>query len=293
MNILEKCQAYEHKTFDDAAALYLAEFTGKCKERQEYALRQVLKYIGDVPLLEICDETLWEFKNDRLKQVMPGTVHKEIGTVRTVLNKAARDYGWVPFIPLIQGVPGPRQQSYPLTRAEERRLLHKLRSDVRLICLFVLNTGVLRNEIYRIRWDKEGHMNGVEYFSLESLDGGQPHPVILNCVARRVVRQMAGRDPEFVFPYRDISKPIDKAWVKAGLPGHKLVRKGVNNLRYTIANRLRLAGATDQEREAMFGLRNSDREHQYAVLDFQRLAELAEATITVEEPNLPVYYQAQ
>lgn len=293
MNILEKCQAYKHKTFDDAAALYLAEFTGKCKVRQEYALRQVLKYIGDVPLLEMCDEALWEFKNDRLKQVMPGTVDKEIRTVRTVLNKAARDYGWIPFIPLIQSVPGPRRQSYPLTRVEERRLLHKLRGDVRLICLFVLNTGVLRNEIFRIRWDKEGDMNGIEYFSLESSDGGRSRPVILNGVAQRVVRQMDGRDLEFVFPYRDVSPPINKAWVKAGLPDHKLVRKGVNNLRYTFANRLRLAGATDQEREAMLGLRNSDREHQYAVLDFQRLAELAEATITVEEPNLPLYYQAQ
>ena len=37
MNALEKYKAYEHKTFADAAELYLAEFDGKCRRRQEYA----------------------------------------------------------------------------------------------------------------------------------------------------------------------------------------------------------------------------------------------------------------
>ena len=292
MNALEKFKAFEHKTFGDAAALYAAELSGPGRERQIYALRAVLPYIEDVPLMELTDESLWEYKNQRLKEVMPGTVQKEIVTVRTVLNRAARDYGWLPYVPIIQNVPGPRRKSYPLTRPQERKLLRHLRGNVRRICLFVLNTGVLRSEVFELRWENEKEINGIEYFLMKRAGNGQVRPIVLNSVAKRVVKQMEGANDELVFPIRDVAKAINRAWVKAGLPDHKLIRKGINNLRYTFANRLRLAGATDQEREAMLGLNAHGREQQYAVLDFERLAKLAEATITVEEPDLPVYYQA-
>lgn len=60
MNALERFKAYEHKTFGNAAALYVKEFEGKCKRRQEYALNPVLTYIEDIPLLDMCDSALVE-----------------------------------------------------------------------------------------------------------------------------------------------------------------------------------------------------------------------------------------
>ena len=103
---------------------------------------------------------------------------------------------------------------------------------------------------------------------------------------------MKDNDSAFVFPRNPVGKTLNVAWVKAGLPNHKLIRKGINNLRYTYGNRLRLAGATDQEREALLGLKYADREIQYAVLNLEHLSALAEATITVEEPDLPIYFQS-
>ena len=55
MNAMERFKAYEHKTFGDAAELYLAEFDGKCKDRQVYALRQALRFIEDTPLIDVDD----------------------------------------------------------------------------------------------------------------------------------------------------------------------------------------------------------------------------------------------
>jgi len=46
MNALERFKAYEHKTFGDAAELYLAEFDGKCKERQVFALGKDPSMVG-------------------------------------------------------------------------------------------------------------------------------------------------------------------------------------------------------------------------------------------------------
>ena len=84
MNIFEKFKEYEHKTLGDAAALYLAESTAKNKVRQEQALRSVLRFVGDTCISEIDDDSLWEYKQERSRQVMVGTINKEISVVSTV-----------------------------------------------------------------------------------------------------------------------------------------------------------------------------------------------------------------
>ena len=102
---------------------------------------------------------------------------------------------------------------------------------------------------------------------------------------------MDANGTDVVFALRSVSKPINKAWVKAGLPDHPFIRKGINNFRHTYAHRLRLAGASETECETLLGLRYGKRERQYSVVDLKRLEDLAELTITVKEPDLPVYLQ--
>ena len=96
---------------------------------------------------------------------------------------------------------------------------------------------------------------------------------------------------DFVFPKRDVSVAIRKAWINAGLPNHQLIRKGISNFRLTYKHRLQLAGASNDERDTLLGLRYWRREQECAVVDLERLEELAEKTISVKEPDLPVYYQ--
>ncbi len=52
-------------------------------------------------------------------------------------------------------------------------------------------------------------------------------------------------------------------------------------------------GATIDERDTLLGRRYWRREQNYSIVDPKRLAELAEKTITVKEPDLPVYFQTQ
>lgn len=291
MSALDKYKAYEHKTFGDAAALYLAEFEGKCKERQEYALKPILAYIADTPLLEIDDESFWQYKQDRCLEVLAGTVNKELTVAKTVLNKAARDWRWIPAVPIIRKVTGPARQSYPLTHVEQRKLIHQIHGYLRKICLFALNTGVRREELFTLKWDDEQKKGGVHYFALRESASHRVRPVVLNSVARKIVQQMDGNGTDIVFARRSVSKLINKAWIKAGLPDHRFIRKGINNFRHTYAHRLRLAGASETECETLLGLRYGKRERQYSAVGLKRLEDLAELTITVKEPDLPVYLQ--
>ena len=293
MNTMQKYEQYQHKTFVDAAALYLAEFTAKNKNRQDQALRVVLRFIGDIPIGEIDDDSLWEYKQERGRKVMVGTVNKEISVVSTVLNKTVKVWGWMPSVPYIRKVSGPTKQSYPLTRAEERKLLRQLKGDVRKISIFALNTGVRRQDIYRVKWKQEHEQNGIEFFSLPDSGGNRYRPVILNHEARRIVRQMEGRDPDFVFPNRSVQKAIMKAWVAAGLPDHPLIRQGICNFRLTFERRLRLAGANEEEVDTLLGLRYWIREERHAIVDLRRLDELVSLSMFVKDPDLPVYFVPQ
>lgn len=291
MDILERFKAYEHKTFGDAAALYQEEFKGKNKDRLDYALRPVLEYIADVRLMDLDDDALWEYKQERSREVMAGTVAVELGAVSRVLNKAAKDWRWLPWVAVIHKVKGKKKNPYPLTRKEERKLLYRLKGDVKLISLFALNTGVRRREVFELKWTQEHEKGGIELFEFPESEGNRYRPIVLNSAAKKVVQQMEGRDPDFVFPKRDVAAPIRKAWIKAGLPNHPLIQKGISNFRLTYKHRLGLAGANHDERDTLLGLRYWRREQECAVVDLKRLEELAEKTISVKEPDLPVYYQ--
>ncbi len=291
MRALEKYTAYAHKTFGDAAALYLEEFKGKDKRRQVDALRCVSKYIEDIPLLDIDDDALWEYKQERSRQVMAGTITKELTVISTVLNKAAKDWRWIPWVAVIHKVNGKKKYSYPLTRREERKLLYRLKRDMRLISQFALNTGIGREDIFKLKWSQEHDEKGIDFFAFPESDEIRVRPIVLNSISRKVVQKMVERDPDYVFPKRDVAKPIRKAWIEAGLPTDPMIRKGYCNYRLTYKHRLELAGATDDERDTLLGRRYWSREQNYSIVDFKRLAELAEKTISVEEPDMPVYYQ--
>ena len=293
MHTLERYKDYEHKTLRDAAALYLAESTAKNKTRQEQALRSVLRFAGDIRLGEIDDDSLWEYKQERSRQVMVGTINKEISVVSTVLNKAVKDWGWMPSVPYIRKIKGPTKRAYPLTRPEQRKLIRRLKGDVRKISMFVLNTGLRRQEVFRLKWKQEHEQNGIEYFALPDAGGHRYRPVVLNYEARRIVRQMVGRDEDYVFPQRSVQRPIMLAWVKAGLPDHPLIKKGISNFRLTFERRLRAAGASEEEVDTLLGLRYWRREERHAIVDLKRLAELTEMTAFVKDPDLPIYHPMQ
>ncbi len=242
VGMLDRFDQFEDKTFGDACKQYLSEFEGKCKRRQEYALEPVLEYIADLPLIDVDDLALAQYKHERRQQVMTGTVNKELTTVTAVLNKAAKVWRWIPSAPKIQRVKGPTRKPYPITWPEQASLFGNMKDYLRKICVFAVNTGVRRAEIFKLKWNDRREINGVDLFILRETKNGQDRPVIMNRLARRSVNSMQGDSETTVFPRISVSKPFNKAWIKAGLPDEPLIRKGIHNLRHTCGLRLRNAG---------------------------------------------------
>ncbi|MEM9401567.1 MAG: hypothetical protein AAGA44_03635 [Pseudomonadota bacterium] len=289
MNALERFLQFQHKTFGDAAALYLAEFDGKCKSRQVHALDKVLPYVAEVKLIEFEDSALDAYRESRLQSAMAGTVNKEISTVVTILNKAAKHWRWIPYPPHISTVTGPCKRAYPLSWEEQAKLLYRLTPRLRRICEFVLNTGVTRAELFSLRWEDGREKDGVEYYVLKSSYHGRHRPVVLNTVSREILDQLDSEQSEFLFPQISLNKTLRDAWIKAGLPNNHLVKKGLDNLRVTYGVRLKGAGATDDEYDYLMGRQYRKLSKSNSVIDLRRLEELAEGITKVSEPDLGIF----
>ena len=286
--------AYKH--FEEAAARYLREFDGKDKRRQALALESVIPYIGTTPLIDVNDGALEQFKEDRSqgrgafsRPAMAGTVNKELTVVTTVLNRACRDWDWLPRTPRIRRVKGAVRTAYPLTWEEQDRLFKALPTTWERGCaLFAVNTGVRKAELFGLRWADMLPVPELNtfVFILRGTKNGQDRAVICNSLARQAVGKFRANGSEFVFPsrwhgnaggrIRQSGKIWAKAWVDAGLPSEPLIRKGIHNLRHTFGHRLRAAGVPEEDRAALLGHNNASLVQHYAMPDIERLSEMAE-----------------
>ena len=283
MGMLDRFEKFADKTFNDAAAMYLSEFEGKCRTRQEYALQHIQPYIGQLKLIDVDDQALVEYKAARKQEAMVGTINKEISTATAVLNKACKVWRWIPSAPKLQRVKGDHKKPYPLSWKEQIEVFKRLCGDLQKIVLFAVNTGVRREEIFKLRWEDERNIDGAMVFILRDTKNGQDRPVILNAIARRIVGYMRDghnekglKHPEFVFWPMTVSKVFNLAWVEAGLPDTKLVKKGIHNLRHTFGYRLRQAGVAGEDRDSLLGHHNRSLTQHYAAPDIKRLAGLVE-----------------
>lgn len=323
-SIYERFERHADRTFAEAATRYLAEYQGKDKSRAANSIFALAPYIGHLRLIDVDDEALLQFKEDRRlgkgsfeRPAMVGTINKDLTQVVTVLSKACRVWRWLPSVPKLEHVRGPVRQPYPLTWEEQDRLFQHLPTgwDVGA-ALFAVNTGVRREELFGLRWkdrrwvpeldvkNADGTVRERMYVFVlhgESVKNGESRAVICNSVARRAVayQQKVQEEhgwSEWVFPsrakqnehgkVRNTGKVWDNAWKLARLPVDKYVKRGIHNLRHTFAHRLRAAGVPQEDRNALLGHARTNLAEHYATPDIERLLAHAEKVTARRETTL-------
>lgn len=255
-----------------------------------------MPYIGHLTLNDVDDEALLQFKEDRRdgkgafeRASMAGTVNKELTVVVTILNRACRDWRWIPSVPRIRHIKGAVRQAYPLTWQEQERLFACLPDHWALgAACFAVNTGVRKGELFGLKWSDMVPVPELEtfVFILRDTKNGEDRAVICNSIARRAVNYQRGNGSRYVFPSRraqNVGSQVKacnavwrRAWEKAGLPEGHLVRKGIHNLRHTFAQRLRAADVPVEDRDALLGHSKASLSQHYALPDIERLQGMAE-----------------
>jgi integrase len=153
------------------------------------------------------------------------------------------------------------------------------------MALFAVNTGLRDSNVCGLEWTWEVAVpelgRSVFVIPPEAFKTKRPHVVILNDVAWSIINAQRGLHPIWVFPFRGrrIDRMNNNGWHQArrqaGLP---LVR--VHDLRHSFGARLRAAGVSAEDREALLGHAIHSMAGHYASPDVGRL--LAQANLIID-----------
>ena len=297
-------------TFEEAALRYLTEIAHKSSaDTFAMHLDKLFPFIGHLPVAHVHDGTILPFvEHERKRGLAPKSINNALGIVATVLNRAARVWRDADGRPWLMQAParisrlsvkGAQARPYPLSWAEQDRLIKALPRHVADAVLFAVNTGCREQEVCQLRWDWEVALpdmkTSVFILPASITKTSTERVVVLNTIARRVIESRRGKHKNHVFTYRGnaIGKLNNSAWKRAwrlvGLPTEKGILKGVHNLRHTFGKRLRSAGVPLETRKALLGHANGDITTHYSAAELQELINAVEAIVNQnrrETPNL-------
>jgi integrase len=290
-------KAHARPTFTDCAARYVAQSRGKRSiDVIKWHVTLLQSYVGDLEPRQVHDQTLETFVKARLADgASATTINRSLEVVRTILNRAARSYRdadgrpWLEAMPpLITMLPESPRSPYPITWKEQDTLFRKLSARLSRMALFAVNTGLRDSNVCGLEWTWEVAVpelgRSVFVIPPEAFKTKRPHVVILNDVAWSIVEAQRSLYPIWVFPFRGrrINTMNNNGWQRArrdaGLP---LVR--VHDLRHSFACRLRAAGVSAEDREALLGHANYSMAGHYASADVARL--LRQANLLLERSS--------
>jgi integrase len=253
------------RTFRLAATKYLNETEKKSLSKDAWALERIDSFIGDLYLEQVHMGTLRPYiDHGREMGWKNRTINMPMEVVRRILNLAASEWldenglTWIQSPPKIRLLPrDDARDPYPLTWGEQDALFNSLPLHLRRMCLFAVNTGCRDQEVCGLRWDYEVEVPELEtsifIIPKERVKNRQDRLVVLNSTARRVIEELRGHHPVWVFTYE--GKPL----TTMNTTTWKAVRKRVglpvriHDLKHTFGRRLRAAGVSFEDRQDLLG----------------------------------------
>ena len=224
-----------------------------------------------------------------MKSASNRTINIALQRVVRVLNVCHRKWRdeqkrpWLDAVPLItmQDEQKTARCPYPMSWEEQRVLFRELPDYLHKMALYKVNTGCREQEVCKLRWEwevvvpelntsvfiipadfggRDGEKSGVK--------NGEDRVVVLNDVARSVIDVQRGLHGTYVFPFegRALHRMNDTAWKNArrrtvekwreefGTEPHEgFVRIRVHDLKHTFGRRLKAAGVSFEDRQALLG----------------------------------------
>ncbi|HHT9772185.1 TPA: tyrosine-type recombinase/integrase [Legionella pneumophila] len=278
------------RTFKEAATKFLIENQHKRSISDDAGrLREVVKYIGDLPIEAIHIGSLQSFIEGRRKdEVSTRTINHGLMIVRRILNLAASEWmdefglTWLNSAPKIKLLPEPDlRKPYPLSWDEQHKLFEQLPEHLKNMALFAVNTGCRDREICELRWDWEIQIPELPHIIVfivpgELVKNGEERLIVCNETVREVIEGERGKHPTHVFSFkgRSLSRMLSTGWRQAREKA-KLPEVRVHDLKHTFGRRLRAAGVSFEDRQDLLGHRSGRITTHYSSAELQSLYQAA------------------
>ncbi|KTD02770.1 tyrosine-type recombinase/integrase [Fluoribacter gormanii] len=278
------------RTFKEAATKFLMENQHKRSISDDAGrLREVVKYIGDLPIEAIHIGSLQSFIEGRRKdKVSTRTINHGLMIVRRILNLAASEWmdefglTWLNSAPKIKLLPEPDlRKPYPLSWDEQHKLFQQLPEHLKNMALFAVNTGCRDREICELRWDWEIQIPELPHIIVfivpgELVKNGEERLIVCNETVREVIEGQRGKHSTHVFSFkgRPLSRMLSTGWRQAREKA-KLPEVRVHDLKHTFGRRLRAAGVSFEDRQDLLGHRSGRITTHYSSAELQSLYQAA------------------
>jgi integrase len=249
-------------SFKEMVGLYLRDYaTGTLSASSLARDREILTRLADtfggLLLKDLTGHRIEQWKRERLdgrwkahgqkkppKPVKPGTVNRELDTLRLMLNKAVE---WRKLLASpctgVKRFKVKNGRTRILTPQEETRLLSACPTKLKLFVRLALATGARAGELLRLTWADVS----ADELVLWETKNGEPRRLPLSSEARAVLAELPRRHPH-LFTNAATARPYTvnglrhvyrRACVRAGLLDRDLV---LHTLRHTAISRMIAAG---------------------------------------------------
>lgn len=288
------------RPFIDAATKYLHESEKKSLDKDAWALKRIMPFIGQLTLENIHMGTLKAYiDHGKARGWKNRTTNMPLEVVRRILNLASGEWldehglTWLQSAPKIRLLPrSDAKKPCPLSWEEQERLFEALPDHLRRMALFAVNTGLRNKEVCGLRWDDEVDVPELDT-SVFIIDGdrvknAEDRLVVLNSTAKAAIDEARGVDPVWVFTYkrRQVKGMYNTAWrlarEKVGLPGVR-----VHDLKHTYGRRLRAAGVSFEDRQSLLGHKSGKITTHYSAPELLSLIAASERVSAPDSHKIP------
>lgn len=160
----------------------------------------------DLMLSAVQPKHIANFRDDRLSNVMPGSVIREMAILSSVFSIAIREWGWANKNPckMVSRPTTPKHRERTLKWCEIRAMLYSLDFQVPVknkthavaVCfLTAIATGMRAGELCNLTWDRVYD----RYVYLDKTKNGNARNVPLSRRAKRYIEYMRGFNDDLVF----------------------------------------------------------------------------------------------
>lgn len=203
--------------WEEAVLRFLQETSHKRDHHGDRSrLRWLHPYLEGYPLESVSRELLDHIMHQKSGKA-PGTINRYLATVRSILRKAHREWGWLDMVPAIRMRQEPKQRIRWITREEAAQLLAALPSHLADAAELTLNTGLRQSNVLSLTWRQVDMARHTAWIYADEAKAKKDLAVPLNANALAVIRRRLGTHPTHVISYagKALKHVNAETWQKA------------------------------------------------------------------------------
>jgi integrase len=160
-------------TWQQAVIRWLTESEKKSIETDKYHFKWLRQFLDNVYLDDIGPELIEKIITAKLKVAGKTRVNRTTEVIRSVLNKAQKEWGWIEKVPYIRRFKEKNQRLRWLTHYEATRLLAELPEHTKAMAIFTLATGLRESNVTGLEWSQINLPSKIEWIHADQSKTGK------------------------------------------------------------------------------------------------------------------------